>query len=104
MTWTDGEPTEILVTFTGMLAAATGDGAKKRQAGEKVSWKVDDGHWPAAVRHIIRWEGGEKVDADSLAHPLVHAAWRLLAVAHQETEARRLRTPYFQQDIFGTGL
>jgi hypothetical protein len=83
--WTPAEPEEILDTFRGMLAAATGDGAKKRAAGEKVSWKVDPGHEAALFSHLNKWKHGELVDKDSGAHPLVHLAWRALAIAWQES-------------------
>jgi hypothetical protein len=84
--WTPAEPEEILDSFRGMLAAATGDGAKKRAAGEKVSWKVDPGHEAALFSHLNKWKHGELVDKDSGAHPLVHLAWRALAIAYQESQ------------------
>lgn len=37
--------------------------------------------------HLSHWKHGELVDPDSLAHPLVHLAWRALAIAWQETHA-----------------
>lgn len=80
-----------------MLRAATGDGAKKRQAGTKPSWKVDTSHEGAIFSHITKWKRGEKADADSGAHPLVHAAWRALAIAWQENEAAR-RAPTKQEE------
>ncbi len=82
--WTPAEPEEIIAIFSGMLRAATGDGAAKRRVGEKPSWKVDGSHWPAANRHIEAWQAGEIMDKDSGAHPLVHTAWRLLALVWQE--------------------
>ncbi len=88
--WTPAEPEEIIAIFSGMLRAATGDGAAKRRAGTKVSWKVDPGHEAAMERHWDRWEyEGEKVDKDSGAHPLVHVAWRALAIAWQETNGAK---------------
>ena len=68
-----------------MLAVPTGDGGKKRAAGEKPSWKVDQSHKAALFSHLYKWERGDKVDEDSGAHPLVHLAWRALAIAWQET-------------------
>ena len=83
--WTPAEPEEVLDTFREMLRAATGDGAKKRQSGEKPSWKVDPGHETAIFSHLHEWKNGTMEDKDSRAHPLVHAAWRCLAIAYQET-------------------
>jgi hypothetical protein len=79
------EQHEVLSIFYDMLAGPTGDGGKKRAAGEKPSWKVDTSHEAAMWSHISKWKHGEKVDADSGAHPLVHLAWRALAIAWQET-------------------
>ncbi len=33
----------------------------------------------------MKWKQGELHDKDSGAHPLVHAAWRCLAIACSET-------------------
>jgi hypothetical protein len=79
------EQQEILATFSSMLAAATGDGQRKREAGTKPHWKVDPSHLKAIFSHMHKYFAGEKVDADSGAHPLVHLAWRALALAWQET-------------------
>ena len=76
------EQCEVLGTFNEMLSAATGDGGAKRAAGTKPSWKVDTSHKAAAWRHLD--PARERYDEDSGAHKLVHAAWRLLAVAWQE--------------------
>jgi len=81
------EQNEVLGTFLTLLEGPTGDGGAKRGRGEKPSWKVDPSHRDAALRHIGRWWNGEQQDADSGCHPLVHAAWRLLAVAYQEVDA-----------------
>ena len=78
----------VINSFTKMLRAVTGDGSKKRQAGEKPPWWNDDSHEGAIFSHITKWKRGEKVDKDSGAHPLVHAAWRALAIAYQETYGR----------------
>lgn len=82
--WTPSEPEEIIAIFSDLLRAATGDGAAKRRAGEKPSWKVDTSHEGAIFSHLTKWKRGELVDPDSGAHPLVHAAWRCLAIAYQE--------------------
>lgn len=89
-TWTPSEPEEIIAIFSDMLRAVLGDGAKKRQAGSKPSWKVDV-HEPALWSHINKWKHGELVDEDSGAHPLVHQACRALMIAWQETEALERR-------------
>lgn len=81
------EQAEIIGWFTHMLQAASGDGGKKRAAGLKPSWKIDKSHQRAIFSHYMKWINGEKVDADSGAHPLVHMAWRCLAIAWQETFA-----------------
>ena len=78
------EREDLLERFRDELAKATGDGSKKRQAGAKPPWYEDDSHEGAVFSHITKWKRGEKVDPDSGAHPLVHAAWRLLAIACSE--------------------
>lgn len=76
---------DILGRFAEELAKATGDGSKKRQAGEKPPWYEDGSHEGAIFSHLTKWKRGELVDPDSGAHPLVHVAWRALAIACQET-------------------
>lgn len=78
------ERDEINALFAEMIQAPTADGSKKRQAGEKVSWKVDSSHEAAMFSHLNKWKHGEKVDPTSGTHPLVHLAWRALAIAWQE--------------------
>jgi hypothetical protein len=75
----------VLAVFVYLLKAATGDGSRKRQAGLKPPWWRDPDHEPAIFSHITKWKKGEKRDPDSGVHPLVHAAWRCLAIAYQET-------------------
>jgi hypothetical protein len=79
------EQSEIIGWFTMMLRAATSDGQRKRASGKKPLWKVDPAHEAALFSHLNKWKHGETVDADSGAHPLVHLAWRALAIAWQET-------------------
>lgn len=79
------ERADVLGRFTRELAKATGDGSKKRQAGEKPPWYEDESHEAAIFSHLKKWKAGELVDPDSGAHPLVHLAWRALAIACQET-------------------
>lgn len=79
------EREDILRRFRDELAKATGDGSKKRQAGEKPPWYRDDAHEAAIFSHLNKWKHGEKFDADSGAHTLVHLAWRALAIACKET-------------------
>lgn len=75
----------VVETFAEMLKAPTGDGSVKRQRGEKPPWWRDGSHEGAVFSHITKWKRGERVDPTSGAHPLVHAAWRMLAIAYQET-------------------
>lgn len=82
--WAD-ERGDVLNRFLAELTKATGDGSKKRQAGTKPAWYADGGHEGAIFSHITKWKRGMRVDPDSGAHPLVHAAWRCLAIACQET-------------------
>lgn len=79
------ERADILARFTAELAKATGDGSKKRRAGTKPPWYEDDSHEAAVFSHLMKWKRGELVDPDSGGHPLVHAAWRLLAIACRES-------------------
>jgi hypothetical protein len=79
------EQAEVLGWFLHLLQSATADGGRKRAAGEKPSWKVDTSHEAAIFSHLNKWKHGEKKDKDSGAHPLVHAAWRCLAIAWQES-------------------
>lgn len=78
------ERTDVLVRFLTELTKATGDGSKKRQAGTKPPWYIDQSHEGAIFSHLTKWKRGELVDPDSGAHPLVHLAWRALAIACQE--------------------
>jgi hypothetical protein len=82
------DPTEqdtVIREFTKLLREVTKDGGRKRAAGEKPPWWRDGAHEPAIFSHLSRWKHGEKVDKDSGVHPLVHLAWRALAIAYQET-------------------
>lgn len=79
------EREDVLERFAHELRKATGDGSKKRQSGEKPPWYLDGSHEGAIFSHITKWKRGEKVDPDSGAHPLVHAAWRCLAIACAES-------------------
>lgn len=79
------ERADVLRRFQEELAKATGDGSKKRQAGLKPAWYVDPAHEAAIFSHLMKWKRGETIDKDSGAHPLVHLAWRALAIACAET-------------------
>lgn len=79
------ERADVLARFVVELTKATGDGSKKRQAGTKPPWYADMSHEAAMHRHLERYALGETQDPDSGAHPLVHAAWRALAIACSET-------------------
>lgn len=81
-------PTEqavVRAVFSELLRSATGDGGRKRAAGLKPPWWRDQAHLPALFSHLNKWFHGEQKDADSGVHPLVHLAWRALAIAYQET-------------------
>ncbi len=79
------EQDAILATFSEMLSAVTRDGGRKRAAGKKLPWWRDLSHEAAIFSHLNRWKHYEKADPDSGVHPLVHLAWRALAIAYQET-------------------
>lgn len=85
MTYDPTEQDIIAKIFSDMLRSCTKDGGKKRLAGEKPPWWRDPSHKAAVWSHFRKREMGEMRDADSDAHPYVHAAWRLLAIAYQET-------------------
>jgi hypothetical protein len=84
MDWAN-EREVVLRTFCTLLSAVTGDGSKKRQAGLKPPWWRDESHEAAIFSHLNKWKHGEQRDPDSGVHPLVHLAWRALAIAYQET-------------------
>jgi len=79
------EREDVLERFVAELRKATGDGSKKRQSGLKPAWYNDNSHEGAIFSHLTKWKRGEKVDPDSGAHPLVHAAWRMMAIACRES-------------------
>lgn len=82
----DSSEQEVLLKeFTHMLWSVTRDGGKKRAAGIKPPWWKDPSHEAAIFSHLNKWKHGEKVDPDSNSHPLVHLAWRALAIAYQES-------------------
>lgn len=83
----ENEQETVLAIFTEMLKAVTADGGRKRAAGTKEPW-WRDAHQYALTRHLVRWWQGEQTDPDSGAHPLVHVAWRALAIAYQETKGK----------------
>jgi len=79
------EQSVVLRVFMNMLDSVTKDGGRKRAAGTKPPWWRDDSHEAAMFSHINKWKHGVKVDPDSGVHPLVHLAWRALAIAYRET-------------------
>lgn len=85
VTYNPDEQRIVLTTFVRMLGAATKDGGRKRKAGTKPPWWKDGDHYRGLESHLAKWRDGESIDADSGAHTLVHAAWRCLAIAYQET-------------------
>lgn len=80
-----GEQALTLSVFQEILRDATKDGGRKRKAGLKPAWWNDLTHEPALFSHLAKWKRGEQRDGDSGAHPLVHLAWRALAIAYIET-------------------
>ena len=82
------EQADLLRAFTDMLAVVSRDGGLKRARGEKPPWWCDPSHEPAIFSHLSNWKHGGVRDKDSGAHPLVHLAWRALAIAYQETAGR----------------
>ena len=74
------EQADVLARFLEELRKPTGDGGVKRKQGKKPPW-YDDTHEAQIFSHLEKWKRGELVDPDSGAHPLVHAAWRCLAIA-----------------------
>ncbi len=89
MTNYDASEQDILLDeFMLMLREVTKDGGNKRAAGLKPPWWKDPSHWKAVFSHINKYMHGEKHDKDSDAHPMVHGAWRMLAIAYQETKGK----------------
>jgi len=85
----DAVEQEVLTqVFIDLLNSATRDGGNKRTRGEKPPWWCDESHEAAMFSHLNKWKHGELEDADSGAHPLVHLAWRALAIAYQETHGK----------------
>ena len=82
------EQDKVIRVFTQMLWAATKDGGAKRAAGLKQPWYIDETHEAALFSHLNKWKHGVKIDPDSGVHPLIHGAWRMLAIAYQETAGR----------------
>lgn len=78
------EAKDVLARFYEELKGPTGDGQGKRKNG-KPPWYIDPDHHRAMFSHYHKWLKGELVDEDSGKHPLVHMAWRALAIACQET-------------------
>lgn len=79
------ERQDVLKRFNVELAKVTQDGSNKRQKGLKKAWWQDTTHFDRAMSHIDKYVNDELIDKDSGQHPLVHAAWRLLAIACSET-------------------
>lgn len=88
MAYNATEQDALAEVFTFMLRGPTRDGGTKRTRGEKPAWYIDRSHEAAIFSHLNKWKHGETVDKDSGVHPLVHLAWRALAIAYQETYGR----------------
>ena len=80
-----GEQDQVMAIFTALLREPTRDGGRKRAASLKPPWYEDDSHEAAMFSHLSKWKHGIKADLDSGVHPLVHLAWRALAIAAKET-------------------
>ena len=87
-TYDPSEQDAVVDVFTTMLRGPTRDGGAKRARGEKPPWWNDWTHEAAIFAHLDRWKHGQTEDPDSRMHPLVHLAWRALAIAYQETYGR----------------
>lgn len=74
------EVADLSARFAAQLAKPTADGKNKRARGEKPPW-FRDTHEAQVFSHLAKWKRGETFDPESGAHTLVHAAWRLLAIA-----------------------
>jgi hypothetical protein len=83
-TYDQDEGRVLMTVFMRMLEQVTRDGAKKRAGGLKPPWWLDYTHEAAIFSHLNKWKHGEVADRDSGAHPLVHLAWRALAIAYQD--------------------
>lgn len=79
------ERDDVLHRFMEELRVPTGDGSHKRASAGKPPWYTDPSHEAAMFSHLTNWKRGEVVDPDSGSHPLVHLAWRALAIACKET-------------------
>ena len=79
------EQRETTALFASMLGECSKDGGRKLAQGDKVPWQVDYTHEAAIFSHLDKWKHGLLIDEDSGQHPLVHLAWRALAIAWQET-------------------
>lgn len=78
------EARDVLDRFCEGLKGPTGDGQKKRKE-DKPPWYIDPDHHRAAFSHYTKYLAGETIDPDSGSHPLWHMAWRICALALQET-------------------
>lgn len=85
MSYDPREQELVLRIFIGLLRRVTRDGGRKRELGEKPCWWKDPSHEAAMFSHLNAYYHGVKEDKDSGAHPLVHLAWRALAIAWQES-------------------
>lgn len=84
-TYNATEQDALMNVFESLLRGPTKDGGAKRKRGDKPPWWRDPAHEPALFSHLNKWKHGQKIDGDSGTHPLVHLAWRALAIAYQET-------------------
>jgi len=83
------EQYELMEIFQELLWKVTRDGGIKREAGSKPPWYLDPSHERGLFSHLAAWKAGVEVDSESGTHPLVHLAWRALAIAYQEIEEQQ---------------
>lgn len=101
MSYDASEQGLVLEVFKAMFASVTKDGGTKRARGEKPPWWRDPAHEAAIYSHLNKWKHGERQDADSGAHPLVHLAWRAMAIAYQETYGKVDPAPEYMRQMLG---
>ena len=88
MDYDASEQDVVLDVFATLLKGPTRDGGRKRADNVKPPWWRDESHEAALFSHLNHWKHKELADRDSGVHPLIHLAWRALALAYQETYGR----------------
>lgn len=92
MAYDPAEQDEVEYEFTKLLRGATRDGGRKREAGKKVSWKIDPGHLAAFWRHVARAIlDPHGRDPDSGEPHWVAVSWRAAALGWQEKYPEKMK-------------